>query len=182
MLLASGDAGAVERCEVNGEAVNPANGNTAKDKTGLMRCREEGTGPVTREQELQQGRFMGIVRRYRDGILERDYRVNERGNRDGLLREYAIVDGKGVLVVEETLANSKRVGIARRWHPNGELRRVSWSGDDEHEAAVAELTADGRLDELTCSTDRCSRRTSTTRKPAASPATRSSPCTVPAAR
>lgn len=151
LLLAAGHAHAVERCEVNGESVNPNNGNTTKDKTGLMRCREEGTGPVTREQELQQGRFMGVVRRYRDGILERDYRVNERGNRDGLSREYTIVEGKGVLVAEETLANSRRVGIARRWHPNGELRRVSWSGDDEREAAVAEFTADGRLDDLACS-------------------------------
>lgn len=56
---------------MNGQSVNPSKGYTTQDKTGLMRCREEGAGPVTREQELQQGKFMGIVRRYRDGVLER---------------------------------------------------------------------------------------------------------------
>ena len=54
-----------------------------------MRCRDGEGGPVVREQELQQGKFMGVVRYYKDGALEREYRVNERGNRDGVLREWA---------------------------------------------------------------------------------------------
>jgi hypothetical protein len=87
-------------CELNGQHVNPDNGSTTEGKTGLMRCRDGEGGPVLREQELQQGKFMGVVRYYKDGALEREYRVNEKGNRDGLAREWARAEpgAKPVLV------------------------------------------------------------------------------------
>jgi antitoxin component YwqK of YwqJK toxin-antitoxin module len=143
---------AVQVCELNGQSVNPNNGSTTEGKTGLMRCREGEGGPVVREQELQQGKFMGVVRYFKDGMLEREYRVNERGNRDGLAREWVRPEagGKGVLVREETLRDSRTVGIARSWYPSGQLRRVSFHGDDEREQASAEFTGDGRLSELRC--------------------------------
>ena len=53
---------AVESCELNGEHVNPNNGNTTAGKTGLMRCRDGEGGAVLREQELKGGVFMGVVR------------------------------------------------------------------------------------------------------------------------
>ena len=53
---------AVQVCELDGQHVNPSNGATTAGKTGLMRCREGEGGPVVREQELQQGKFMGLVR------------------------------------------------------------------------------------------------------------------------
>ena len=145
-------AGAVESCDLNGEHVNPSNGNTTAGKTGLMRCRDGEGGPVVREQELQRGVFMGVVRYFRDGQLEKEHRVNERGNRDGIAREYARGDAgaKPVLVREETYRDGRTVGIARSWHGNGQLRRVAFHGDDDREQASAEFTAQGQLAELRC--------------------------------
>lgn len=143
-------AGAVERCEIAGESVNPNNGNTTAGKTGLMRCREEGTGPVVREQELQNGRFVGVVRRYKDGVLEREHRVNEKGNREGLAREYAVENGRGTLVTEETYRDGTAVGLVRRWHADGTPRRVAWHEDGGRDAASAEFTREGKLASLRC--------------------------------
>jgi len=145
-------AWAVQSCELNGQHVNPDNGNETAGKTGLMRCRDGEGGPVVREQELQGGVFKGALRYYKDGQLEKEYRVNERGNRDGVAREYARGDAgaKPVLVREETYRDGRTVGIVRSWYPNGQLRRVSFHGDDDREQASAEFTADGKLYELRC--------------------------------
>ena len=77
---------AVQVCEIGGQSVNPSNGSTTQGKTGLMRCREADGGPVVREQELKNGVFMGIVRYFKEGVLEREYSVNEKGNREGVAR------------------------------------------------------------------------------------------------
>ena len=123
---------AQQACDINGEWVNPNNGSTTAGKTGIMRCRERNgheSGPVVREQELQNGRFMGIVRYYKDGVLEREYSVNENGNREGLSRDYAATPGKNPLLREETLRNGTTVGLTRTWYESGQLRRVSFYGD-----------------------------------------------------
>jgi len=150
--LAALPAIAIQVCELNGQHVNPANGSTTAGKTGLMRCREGEGGPVVREQELQQGRFMGVVRYFKNGELEREHRVNERGNRDGLAREYAPGEAgaKAVLIREETYRDGKTIGLARSWHPNGQLRRASFHGDDDRERASVEFTREGQLAELRC--------------------------------
>ena len=151
LAAAAAGAQAVERCELNGESVNPNNGNTTAGKTGLMRCREEGTGPIVREQELQQGRFMGVVRRFKDGVLEREYRVNEQGNREGLARVWHVADGKGVLAEEDTYRNSDRVGFSRTWHPNGQPKRLAFTAEGVREpVAVVEWGPDGLLWQLRC--------------------------------
>jgi antitoxin component YwqK of YwqJK toxin-antitoxin module len=151
-IVAAAPAGAVESCELNGQHVNPANGNTTAGKSGLMRCRDGEGGPVVREQELQGGVFMGVVRYFSAGQLEKEHRVNQRGNRDGLAREYARGEGaaKPVLVREETFRDGRTVGIARTWYPTGQLRRVSFHGDDDREQASAEFTSDGKLYDLRC--------------------------------
>ncbi|MEO8523706.1 MAG: hypothetical protein ABI460_03195 [Caldimonas sp.] len=143
---------AVQVCELNGQPVNPNNGYTTEGKTGLMRCREGDGGPVVREQELQQGKFMGVVRYFKDGAVEREYRVNERGNRDGLAREWSRAEAgvKPVIVKEETYRNGSNTGIARTWYPSGQIKRVAWYGDDDREQAVAEFTPQGQLAELRC--------------------------------
>ena len=140
---------AVQVCELGGQWVNPSNGSTTQGKTGLMRCREDDGGPVVREQELKNGVFMGVVRYFKDGVLEREYNVNEKGNRDGLAREYAATRGPAnQLLREETLSNGTTVGIARTWYPSGQLKRVSFS--ESGVKAVAEFTAKGQLSDLTC--------------------------------
>ncbi len=153
LALLAASAHAVQECDIDGVSVNPANGNTTKDKTGIMRCREGANGPLQREQELRQGRFMGIERFYRDGVLEREQHVNENGNRDGVSRQYAAPaapGGKPVLVGEETARNGSTVGLARRWYPTGTPKRVAFFDDASREVAVAEFNADGRLADLRC--------------------------------
>ncbi len=143
---------AVQVCELNGGPVNPANGNTTVGMSGLMRCRDGEGGPVVREQELQQGRFMGVVRTFRNGTLEREYRVNERGNRDGPAREWvpAEADRPAGLVREETYRDGSHVGVARSWYPGGPLRRLTAYGDDGRQQASAEFNPSGQLAELHC--------------------------------
>ncbi len=59
---------------------------------------------------------------------------------------------RAVLVREETLRDSRNVGIARSWYPTGQLRRVASYGDDEREQASAEFTPQGQLADLRCAT------------------------------
>ncbi|MEO8836788.1 MAG: hypothetical protein ABI364_08615 [Caldimonas sp.] len=145
---------AVESCDLNGEHVNPNNGNTTAGKTGLMRCRDgDGDGgTVIREQELKGGVFIGVVRTFGGGLLEREYRVNARGNRDGTAHEWAHAEngGKPVLVREETYRDGSAVGLSRTWYPNGQLSRVTFYGDDNREQAYAEFTTQGKLYALRC--------------------------------
>jgi antitoxin component YwqK of YwqJK toxin-antitoxin module len=142
---------AAQFCEVNGQRVNPDHGGTTAGKTGVMRCLDGEGGPVLREQELQNGVFMGVVRYYKAGILEREYSVNEKGNRDGRLREFAAKAGTNNQVLrDETLRNSTTVGIARTWYESAQLKRASFHADDGKTEAVAEFTADGKLTELRC--------------------------------
>jgi antitoxin component YwqK of YwqJK toxin-antitoxin module len=94
---------------------------------------------------------MGAVRYFRAGVLERDFSVNERGNRDGLSREYAATPGpKNQLLREETARNGTTTGLARSWYADGTLKRLTFYGDDGREQAVAEFTQQGRLTELRC--------------------------------
>ena len=139
---------AVQDCELNGESVNPANGNTTAGKSGMMRCHERDTGKLARERELRAGKFVGLDRFYnRDGKLERESRINEKGNRDGLAREF-FPDGR--LAREETYRNGSATGIARRWHANGKLSRVVAYSNESRELANAEFNDRGQLRELQC--------------------------------
>jgi antitoxin component YwqK of YwqJK toxin-antitoxin module len=149
LLLCSFAAFAVQDCELNGEHVNPANGHTTEGKTGMMKCRERDTGMLVREQELRAGRFMGLVRYYnRDGKLEREYSVNERGNRDGLAREFS---PEGRVLREETYRNGSTIGTTRTWHANGALKRIAVRAEDgRSDLAEAGFNDRGQLRELRC--------------------------------
>jgi antitoxin component YwqK of YwqJK toxin-antitoxin module len=150
-LAAPGLAQAVQSCELNGQPVNTSNGNTTAGKTGLIRCRDAEGGPVVREEELQNGKFMGVVRRFREGVLEREHSVNEKGNREGRAREFAATAGAtNQMLRDETLRNGTTVGLARSWLANGTLKRVSFHGDDGREQAVAEFTPQAKLADLRC--------------------------------
>lgn len=150
-LALAGPAHAIQNCDLDGRPVNPDNGATTAGKSGLMRCRDADTGVVMREQELRNGIFMGVERTFKNGQLEREFNVNERGNRDGLSREWTIKpDGQRVLVREETYRNGRTVGLVRSWHPTGQRRRLAFHGDDEREQAVVEFTAGGQLSDLRC--------------------------------
>jgi antitoxin component YwqK of YwqJK toxin-antitoxin module len=147
LLLAAGWAHAVQDCELNGEQVNPANGNTTAGKTGLMRCKERDTGELRREQELRNGVFMGLVRFYEKGQLAKEYSVNEKGNQQGLAREFSPT---GQVLRESTQDNGRTVGLARSFHPDGTLRRAAFHAPNGQEQAEAEFTAQGKLQSLRC--------------------------------
>ena len=148
LLLFAPAAFAVQDCELNGESVNPANGNTTKGKTGMMRCHDRDTGKLARERELRAGKFVGLERFYnRDGKAEREHQVNEKGNRDGLAREF-FPDGR--VAHEETYRNGAGIGVARHWYENGTLKRVVSRGDDGGELVSAEFNDRGQLRELHC--------------------------------
>ena len=150
-LALIGPAHAIQVCELDGQPVNPANGATTAGRSGLMRCRDADSGAVVREQELRDGRFMGLVRHFRHGQVEREFSVDERGNRSGLSREWNVDPGGArVLVREETSRDGQTVGIVRTWYPTGQRRRLGFHGDDGREQAVVEFTAAGSLAELRC--------------------------------
>jgi antitoxin component YwqK of YwqJK toxin-antitoxin module len=147
-LLCAGAAHAIQDCELNGESVNPNNGNSTAGKTGMMRCKDRDSGQLVREEELQNGRSMGLDRNYQNGKLVRERHVNERGNNHGLYREFA---PDGTVLREANYDNGSEVGVVRQNHPNGALRRATYYGpSSQGEQAYAEFTPRGQLRGLRC--------------------------------
>ncbi len=144
--LCAGAAHAVQDCDINGESVNPSNGNTTAGKTGLMQCKDRDSGELMRAQELKNGKFMGLVRRYRDGKLTHEHSVNEVGNMHGRSREFA---PNGQTVFDGVYENGSRAGITRAFFENGSVRRVAFNGEGGEKAAV-EFNEKGQLQELRC--------------------------------
>lgn len=140
-------AHAVQDCSINGVPVNPNDGNTTAGKSGIMRCVERDTGQLVREQELRQGTFMGLERFYRSGRLEREFTVNERGNKDGRSRE---LGPEGQVLRDENYRNGDLDGLAYRYADGARLVRVSFHEPGRGERAVAEFNAAGQLTDLRC--------------------------------
>lgn len=147
-MLAFGNAAhAVQDCELNGQGVNPANGNTTAGKTGLMRCKDRDSGLPMREQQLQNGTFMGLVRFYEKGKLAKEHSVNARGNMQGRAREFSPT---GEVLREATYDDGHETGLARSFHPGGKTRRIAFYADMAGERASAEFNEGGQLSALRC--------------------------------
>jgi YD repeat-containing protein len=151
-LVASSSTVALQRCELDGRPVDVNNGAATANRSGLVRCRDADSGQVEREQQLQDGRFMGVVRQFKAGQVAREYSVDEKGNRDGVSREWEIdaTTSRRTLVREETLRNSQNVGVARAWYSSGTPRRLTAYGDDGRERAAVDFNEDGRVSALRC--------------------------------
>jgi len=147
LALSGAAAHAVQDCDLNGERVNPANGNTTRGKTGVMRCKDRDSGELQREQELRNGVFMGAVRYYDRGKLAKEHSVNAKGNLQGRAREF-YPDGQTLR--EATYDDGHELGLVRSFHPNGQLRRVGFYDDPGGERASAEFTPAGQLSALRC--------------------------------
>ncbi|MGJ7492836.1 hypothetical protein [Variovorax sp. ZT4R33] len=147
MTLAGGTAHAVQDCDLNGERVNPANGNTTQSKTGVMRCKDRDSGELQREQELRNGVFMGAVRYYDRGKLAKEHSVNAKGNLHGRAREF-YPDGQ--VLREATYDDGHELGLVRSFHPSGQLRRLAFYAEPGGERASAEFTPAGQLSALRC--------------------------------
>jgi len=146
-LLCSSMALAVQDCDIDGLPVNPANGSTTAGKSGIMRCIDRDTRVIQREQELVDGKFIGMVRYYQDGKLQKEHRVNERGNLQGRAREYA---ANGALLRDTTYDNGSVAGLSRQFYASGAARRAAYYGERNSELAVAEWTESGKLASLKC--------------------------------
>ena len=151
VLALAGPVHAIQTCELAGEHVNPANGHTTAGKTGLMRCKDADTGVIQREQELRDGKFLGAVRFYRNGVLEREHRVNERGNRESLAREYAATHGERRWTPGEGGAELRG---EKRWYLNGQPSEASEYTNDNgqlraerHHDERGRVTRERELDE-----------------------------------
>jgi antitoxin component YwqK of YwqJK toxin-antitoxin module len=137
---------AIQRCELNGESVNPNNGHTTAGKSGVMHCTDEDGQVRRREQALREGRFVGpVVMVLADGE-RREYSVNERGNRHGLARTF---DGKGTLRKEENLEDGSAVGVQKTFAEAGHLQELHFADARRTVLSIAYL-ADGTLSELRC--------------------------------
>lgn len=150
-LIAAGaygtSANAIIRCELNGQPINISNGAELAGKSGLVRCREESTGQIQREQELKNGKFIGLERMFdREGRLLRERTVNERGNSHGRVVDFW-PDGK--VRREETADNGRTQGAVRRFDASGRVQRVSFHGDGQ-ELFYVEYNAKGQPTRLRC--------------------------------
>lgn len=145
-LMIGAPAWAVQRCELNGESVNPNNGHTTAGKSGVMRCVDEDGQVRRREQTLSEGRFVGPVVMVLANGERREYSINDRGNRHGLARTF---DGKGTLRKEENLDNGSHVGVQKNFAEAGYLQELQFAADRRTVLTIAYL-ADGSLSELRC--------------------------------
>ena len=151
MLLAasalfSANAWAVQSCELNGESVSRANGNTTAGKSGVMRCTDD-SGQVRRlEQTLRDGKTMGPVLMVLADGERREYSVNERGNRDGVALTF---DGKGTLRKQENLEDGSAVGVQKNFAEAGHLEELHFAAGRRTVLTIAYL-ANGHLTELRC--------------------------------
>lgn len=140
-------AQAIQKCSLNGAEVNTYNGNTTQGLSGIMRCVDADSGELLREEELRNGKTLGLQRYYTRGKLSKEFSVNEKGNKQGQSREFA---PSGQVVSDDQMDNGSIVGLARRYDADGKLRRVVYYSPPSQEMASAEFTVNGQLRALRC--------------------------------
>ena len=146
-ILAGGVAHAALDCELNGRSVNLSDASSVGGNTGLVRCKERGTGELQREQQLQNGVFMGLARFYEKGKLAKEHTLNAKGNIHGLAREFA---PNGQVVREAVYDDGRERGLVRSFYPGGRLRRVTFYPDVGTDRAFVEFTERGQMSALRC--------------------------------
>ena len=132
---------------MNGKSVNPNNGFETATLTGLLRCRDEDSGKLQREEELRDGKYIGLQRFFdRNGRLERERSVNERGNSQGIEKQFW---PNGQVKSEATSDDGQTKGVTRRYFERGTIERIGFYQDRQ---AVLEISfnADGSYYELRC--------------------------------
>ncbi len=145
--LVSTTVHAIVRCELNGKPVNQSNGAELAGLTGMLRCTEQDTGKLQREQEIRNGKFIGIDRFFdHEGRLARERTINERGNNNGLVKEFW---PSGQVRRESVEANGSTQGAMRTYHENGQLERASYTADNRQQASLS-FNKDGGLVDISC--------------------------------
>ncbi|KAF1061345.1 MAG: hypothetical protein GAK39_05756 [Variovorax sp.] len=147
LLFGATAARAAQDCELNGQPINPANGGETARKTGVLRCKDRGSGQLLREEQIQNGVFMGLVRVYENGRLAKEHTLNAKGNMHDLAREFA---PGGQVLREATYDDGQERGLVRSFYLGGKLRRASFYPDQGGDRASAEFTERGQLSALRC--------------------------------
>lgn len=147
VLFCASSAFAIQDCQLNGKDINPDNGATTEGKSGMMQCRDRDSGQLMREEELRNGKFVGLLRYYEDGKLAREYTIDDNGNRDGRAREFY---ADGSVAKEETYRDGDTVGLGRTWYETRELKRIYVLNDSGDTLAEAEFNVNGQLTDLSC--------------------------------
>lgn len=148
-LLGAATAHAQPDCELNGRSVNPADGSSTAGKTGLLRCKDRATGELQREEQVQNGVSMGLVRIYEKGRLAKEHTLNAKGNLQGRAREFSPT---GRVLRDATYEDGQERGLVRSFYPDGRLRRAIFYPDtgSGSERASVEFTEHGQLSALRC--------------------------------
>jgi antitoxin component YwqK of YwqJK toxin-antitoxin module len=148
-LLCATAAHAQLDCELNGRSVNPASGSGTAGKTGLLRCKDHATGELQREEQIQNGVSMGLVRIYEKGKLAKEQSLNAKGNLHGRAREFSPT---GRVLRDATYDDGQERGLVRNFYPDGKLRRAIFYPDtgSGSERASVEFTENGQLSALRC--------------------------------
>ena len=130
------------RCELGGVEVNTDNGATTAGKSGILKCYKP-DGKLWREQELRDGKYLGLDKRYDDDGAVSERQVNANGNTDGLAREWY---PGGKLKREARYENGSVVGVSRAFHPDGKPASLRFTQKAGANAAVTlEWNAQGAL-------------------------------------
>lgn len=122
-----------------------------------MRCLDRDSKQLVREQEVQNGEFFGLERFYEKGKLQRDYRTNAKGNKEGRAKTYA----DGVLVADEQYQSGSNLGLQKHYFESGTLKRLTFyeltkpiSPDspfiETREQASISLNQNGKLRDVRC--------------------------------
>ncbi|MEY4910339.1 MAG: hypothetical protein RL761_2 [Pseudomonadota bacterium] len=142
-------ASAIVRCELGGKSVNPNNGNETAGLTGILRCKDEDSGKLQREQELRNGKNLGLERFFdRNGSIIKERTINERGNTHGVEKTFW---PNGQVKSEETADNGQTVGATRQFYETGKLKRLGFT-QDRREIIELGFNQDGSYSELRCHT------------------------------
>mgnify|MGYP003769478613 CR=1 FL=1 len=135
------------RCEIGGVEVNTDNGATTAGKTGLLKCYRP-DGSLWREQELRDGEYIGLDKRYDEDGSVHERRINAQGNTQGVAREF---HPNGKLKSEGEYDNGRPVGVTRSYFPDGHVQALRYYEKAGTSAAVTlEYNADGSLKDLRC--------------------------------
>lgn len=134
-------------CEINGKNVNTSNGTVMAQFSGLMRCKYDSSGKPQRDEEIRNGKNIGLQRLYDyNGQVERERNVNERGNAHGRSRFF----WPGGQVKREELFNDGTLeGVVREFDKNGQPSRVAYAYQGQDEADL-EYNPNGSLRAMRC--------------------------------
>lgn len=83
----------------------------------MLRCKDEDTGKLQREQELRDGKYIGLYRTFdRDGKLASERSGNDCGNTQGVEKQFW---PNGQVKSESTSDNGQTQGLSRRFFETG---------------------------------------------------------------